>query len=83
MNFSFLAEVVENMTVVNCAFHQHRGTGWNFTPTPDQNGRISFTSDTFTWVTWSGRSHEPVTFDLGMSGVKLEKIEFTSKFVSA
>lgn len=67
--------VVEDVSVTNWAFHQHRGTGWKFVPSPSREGRISMQD--YNWITWSGRSSEPVMFDLGVSGVKLERIEFT------
>ena len=69
------------MLVVNWGYHQQRGTGWSFIPGPDMNGRIHLRPDDHSWVTWSGKSREPVTLDLGVTGVKLEKMEFTSEWL--
>ena len=63
------------MTVYSWVYHQQVGTGWKFTPSPDPNGYINLESG-YHWITWTGSSCEPVTFDLGVSGVKLEKMEF-------
>ena len=75
---------VENLTVTNWAFHQRKGAGWKFSPPPGQDGRIDMQG--YKWLTWSGKcgkaadgSDGAVMFDLGMPGVKLEKIEFTCK----
>lgn len=65
--------------VANWAFYQQRGIGWSFIPAPDLNGRIHLQPDDHNWVTWSGQSRDPVTLDLGVTGVKLEKMEFTSE----
>ena len=66
---------------MNWAFHEQLGTGWKFSPSPDENGVIKLGSSGFSWISWSGRSQDPMTLDLGVSGVKLEKIEFTCKLV--
>lgn len=69
--------VVEDMVVINWGFHNQRGTGWKFTPSPDRSGRIHLHTGS-NWIAWSGKSHkDPLTLDLGVSGVKLEKIDFT------
>ena len=71
---------MEALTVVNWAFHEDVGTGWKFTPSPNPEG-IIFLDAGYHWISWRGKSLDRLTFDLGLSGNKLEKIEFTCEFL--
>ena len=69
---------IEALTVLNWQFHQQRGTGWKCIPSPRENGVVSLDS-ALGWLHWTGSSGDPISFDVGVRGVQLEKIEFTSK----
>lgn len=76
---SFPLGVVENLGVINWGYHQQVGTKWKITPSPSPDGRINLQPTGYSWITWYSETKEPITFDLGVSGMKLAKIEFTCK----
>lgn len=71
-----IAVDVDTLTVINWQYHQQRGTGWKFIPSPSENGVVSLDS-ALGWLHWTGSSSDPISFDIGVRGVQLEKIEFT------
>ena len=64
------------MTVVNWPYHQQHDTPWRFVPPPDPAGVINLNS-AYHWLSWSGSTRDPLTFDLGGPRI-LEKLEITS-----
>ena len=62
------------MTVTDWPHYLRSNTDWKLTPLPSQDGCIDLAGQQ--WVSWSGDSHEQITFDLGTSGVKVEGMEF-------
>ena len=76
--YALFAVDVGNLTVINWQFHQQRGTGWKCLPSPNQNGVVSLDS-AVGWLNWTGSTGNPISFDVGMGGAPLEKIEFTGE----
>ena len=73
---AFFSVDIDTLTVLNWQFHQQRGTGWKCIPSPNENGVISLDS-ALGWLHWTGSSGDPITFDIGVRGVQMEKMEFT------
>ena len=77
MNYSYDAytHYSDTLTVINWQYHKQRGTGWKFIPSPNDNGVVSLDA-ALGWLHWTGSSIDPISFDIGVRGVQLEKIEF-------